>query len=152
MWTLKCVGICMENHASVTGWQKVVFLIQMFLTFGGRYNRYIWDTRMKLLRLLNFNMLFQLENWTVFVFTENRSRDQVMKRAHWLPGAGWSRSMFVFKWLAMWYRLEKSLQITSTLLNKISNIKHFRWRSQYPNKSPIVWAHWAADCAMERSK
>ena len=39
---------------------KVVLLIQMFLTFGGRYNRYFWDTRLKILRLLNFNMLFQL--------------------------------------------------------------------------------------------
>ena len=39
---------------------KVVFLIQMLLTFGGRYNRSFWDTRLKMLRLLNFNMLFQL--------------------------------------------------------------------------------------------
>ena len=39
---------------------KVVFLIQMLLTFGGRYNHYFWDTRLKLLRLLNFNMLFKL--------------------------------------------------------------------------------------------
>ena len=39
---------------------KVVFLIQMFLTFGGRYNRYFWDTRLKMLRLVNFNMLFEL--------------------------------------------------------------------------------------------
>ena len=39
---------------------KVVFLIQMLLTFGGRYNRYFWDIRLKILRLPNFNMLFQL--------------------------------------------------------------------------------------------
>ena len=32
--------ICMENHASMTQVAKVVFLIQMLLTFGGRYNRY----------------------------------------------------------------------------------------------------------------
>ena len=39
---------------------KVVFLIQMLLIFGGRCNRYYWDIRLKILRLLNFNMLFQL--------------------------------------------------------------------------------------------
>ena len=39
---------------------KVVFLIQMLQTFGGRYNRYFRDIRLKILRLANFNMLFQL--------------------------------------------------------------------------------------------
>ena len=39
---------------------KIVFLIQMLLTFGGRYNSYFCDTGLKILRLLNFNMLFQL--------------------------------------------------------------------------------------------
>ena len=43
------------------GWMaKVVFLIQMLPTFGGRYNRYFWDIRLKTLRVPNFNMLFQL--------------------------------------------------------------------------------------------
>ena len=64
---------------------KVVFLIEVLLTFGGRYNCFFWDTRMKILRLLNFNMLFQLVHWTVFVFTESRSRDQVMQRAYCHP-------------------------------------------------------------------
>ena len=32
----------------------------MLLTFGGRYNRYFWGTRMKILRLLNLYMLFHL--------------------------------------------------------------------------------------------
>ena len=32
----------------------------MFLTFGGRYNRYFCDTRLKMLILVNFNMPFQL--------------------------------------------------------------------------------------------
>ena len=32
--------ICMENHASRNWIAKVVFLIQMLLTFGGRCNRY----------------------------------------------------------------------------------------------------------------
>ena len=39
---------------------KVVFLIQMLLTFGSRCNRCVWDIRLKMLRLPNFNMLFQL--------------------------------------------------------------------------------------------
>ena len=43
------------------GWvAKVVFLIQMLLTFGGRCNRYFWDIRLKILWLRNFNMLSQL--------------------------------------------------------------------------------------------
>ena len=37
---------------------KVVFLIQMLPTLGGRCNRYFWDIRLKILKLSNFNMLF----------------------------------------------------------------------------------------------
>ena len=50
------------NHAIMTGWQKLFSSkdIQMLLTFGGHYNLYFWDTRLKILRLPNFNMLFQL--------------------------------------------------------------------------------------------
>ena len=40
--------------------QILTFLIQMLLTFGGRYNRFFWDTRLTILKLLNFNILFQL--------------------------------------------------------------------------------------------
>ena len=34
--------ICVENHASVTGWQKLLLLIQIIMlpTFGGLCNRY----------------------------------------------------------------------------------------------------------------
>ena len=39
---------------------KVVFLIQMLLTFGGCCNRCFWDIRLKMLRLPNFNMVFNL--------------------------------------------------------------------------------------------
>ena len=39
---------------------KVVFLIQILLTFGVRCNRYFWEIRLKILRSPNFNMLFQL--------------------------------------------------------------------------------------------
>ena len=35
-------------------------VIQKLLTFGGRCNRYLWDIRLKMLRLPNFDMLFQL--------------------------------------------------------------------------------------------
>ena len=48
--------ICMENHASVTGWQNLIQ--QMLPTFGGRCNRHFWDIRLKILRLPIFNMLF----------------------------------------------------------------------------------------------
>ena len=53
--------ICMENSCKRDWMTKVVFLIQMLLTFGGRCNRYFWDIRLKILRFPNFNMLFQLE-------------------------------------------------------------------------------------------
>ena len=42
-------------------WMAKVFrLLQILLTFGGRYNRYIWDIRLKMYRLINFNMFSQL--------------------------------------------------------------------------------------------
>ena len=53
----KITRICMENHSSVTGWQELLFIL---LNFGGRCNRYFWDIRLKIYRLPNFNMLFQL--------------------------------------------------------------------------------------------
>ena len=45
---------------------KVVYLIQMLPTFGGRCNRYFWDIRLEILSLPNFNMLFQLVLTRVF--------------------------------------------------------------------------------------
>ena len=45
---------------------KVVFLIQMLLTFGGLYNRYFGDTQLKILRLLNFNVLTIFFNSELF--------------------------------------------------------------------------------------
>ena len=56
----KFTRICMENHSSVTGWQKVAFPIQIFLIFGGRCNCYFWDIWLKIYRLPNLNMHFQL--------------------------------------------------------------------------------------------
>lgn len=86
----KITRICVENHASVTGWQKLLYLIQILPTFGGHCNRDFWDLRLKILRLPYFNILFECANkifqkWTVFVFTESWSRDQVLQRAHSAP-------------------------------------------------------------------
>ena len=74
--------ICVENHASVTGWQKLLLLIQIIMlpTFGGLCNRYFWDIRLKMLRLLNFKMVFQL---VLRKFFKSWSRDQVTQRAYW---------------------------------------------------------------------
>ena len=44
-----------ENFQIYKDW-----VIQKLLTFGGRCNRYFWDICLKILRLPNFNMLFQL--------------------------------------------------------------------------------------------
>ena len=63
IWALKCVRqrfneslkiskftrICMKYHSSVAGWQEFS---------RGRCNRFFWDIRLKIYRLLNFNMLF----------------------------------------------------------------------------------------------
>ena len=56
----KFTRICMENHSSVTWWQKLFFLIQILLIFDDRCNRCFWDTRLKMYRLPNFNLLLQL--------------------------------------------------------------------------------------------
>ena len=40
----------MKNYSSVAGWQEFS---------RGRCNRFFWDIRLKIYRLLNFNMLFQ---------------------------------------------------------------------------------------------
>ena len=39
---------------------KSCFLIWMLQTFDSRFSSYFWDTRLKILMLLNFNMFFQL--------------------------------------------------------------------------------------------
>ena len=61
---------------------RIGFLIQILLIFGGRCNRYFWDIQLKIFRIPNFNMFFQLvlTNWIVFVFTESWSRDQLMQK------------------------------------------------------------------------
>ena len=58
---------------------KVVFLIQMLLTFGGRCNRYFWDIRLKILRLPNFNMFFQLKFFKSELFSCLPKVDHVIK-------------------------------------------------------------------------
>ena len=40
---------------------RIVFPIQILLILGGRYNDYFWDIWLKICRLPNFNMLFQLK-------------------------------------------------------------------------------------------
>ena len=62
---------------------RAVFLIQILLFFGGRCNRYFWDIWLKIYRLPNFNMLFQLE-LTKFFKSELFSliTDQLMQKAY----------------------------------------------------------------------
>ena len=47
------------NHASETGWQTLFFSYKCS-NFGSHCNCYFWDVWLKILRLSNFNMLFQL--------------------------------------------------------------------------------------------
>ena len=57
---LEFTRICRKNQSKRDWVAKFVFLIQMLLTFGGHCNRCFWDIRLKMLRLPNFKMLFQL--------------------------------------------------------------------------------------------
>ena len=43
-----------------TDFEKKTDCFAVYLTFGGRCNRYFWDIQLKSLSLPNFNMLFQL--------------------------------------------------------------------------------------------
>ena len=67
---------------------KVVFLnLQILPIFGGRCNRYLWDRRLKIDRLPNFNTLSApankiLQKRAVIVFTESWSRDRLMQKAY----------------------------------------------------------------------
>ena len=59
--------ICMENHASVTGWQKLFFSNKCFqLSAAGAIDA---------LEILSAWAAKMFQKWTVFVFTESWSRD-----------------------------------------------------------------------------
>ena len=63
--------ICMENHASVTGWQKLFFSYKCFQLLAA-----VAIATFEILRLPIFNTLFQL------VLTKFFKSDQVMQRAY----------------------------------------------------------------------
>ena len=72
---------------------KVVFLIQMLLTFDGRCNPYFGDMRLKILMLPNFNVLFLLVlitffNIFFFVFSCLPKVDNVIKSLNDFPEIG----------------------------------------------------------------
>ena len=51
----------MQDAQAKRDWvAKVVFLVKILLIFRGRSNRFFRDIRLKIYRLPNFNMLFQL--------------------------------------------------------------------------------------------
>ena len=76
--------ICMKNHASVTGWQKLFFsnkcfqlsaavAIAAFEIYGWKFSGYL----ILICFSASADKIFQ--KWIVFLFTESRSRDQVMQ-------------------------------------------------------------------------
>ena len=74
--------ICMENHASVTGWQKLFFSYKCFQLSAAVAIVSFGDIRLKILRLANFNMLFQLVRTKFFkseLFSCLPKVDQVIK-------------------------------------------------------------------------
>ena len=88
---LEITRICMENRASVTGWQMLFFwykcfqlsaaiAITTFEIYGWKFSGYLILLDWFLYTLSACaNKIFQ--KWTVFVFTESWSRD-VMQRAY----------------------------------------------------------------------
>ena len=79
----------MENHSSLTGWQEFFFfLIKILLIFGGLCNRYFWDIRLKIFRLLNFDMLFQVllarfSKCELFSCLLKVDHDQLLQKTYW---------------------------------------------------------------------
>ena len=76
--------ICMKNHASVTGWQKLFFsnkcfqlsaavAIAAFEIYGWKFSGYL------ILICFSASADKMFQKWIVFLFTESRSRDQVMQ-------------------------------------------------------------------------
>ena len=74
----------MENHTSVTGWQKLFISYKCFQLLAAvaipTFETYL---------IFNFNIIAlsacankSFQKGTVFVFTESWSRDQVMQRAY----------------------------------------------------------------------
>ena len=53
------IRICVENHASVTRWRKLFFSYKCF-QLSAAVAIATFEIRQKILRLPNFNMLFQL--------------------------------------------------------------------------------------------
>ena len=74
----------MENQSSVTGWQELFFSYKSLWFLAAVADRYFWDIRLKILRLPNFIMLFQLVLTTFSkselfsCFPESWSRDKGM--------------------------------------------------------------------------
>ena len=50
----------MENRASLTGWQKLFFSYKRLLSAAVAIATFEFNIRLKILRLPNFNMLFQV--------------------------------------------------------------------------------------------
>ena len=136
---------------SMQGWLdgKVIFPIQMLPTFGGPCNRYFWDVRLKIFRLPNFNMLFQLVLTTLRCFRIYRkwSRDQVMQRASVGRPCCVSRGKTLFTILIrrnIFLTGEKKIsfaplrmKVYSTAFHWVHNKTNFKLNKfQYPSSKP----------------
>ena len=96
--------ICMENHASVTGWQKLFISYKCFQLLAAvaiaTFETYGWNfSGYPILILLLFQLVLtkSFQKWTVFVFTESWSRDQVMQRAYYLDNRLFR--LYALRWL-----------------------------------------------------
>ena len=83
----KITRICMENHAGVTGWQKLFLSYKCFKLSTAVSIATFEIIGLKILRLPNFNMLFQL---VLIKFC------QVMQRAYQAI-----HRMEIYPWIAL---------------------------------------------------
>ena len=102
---------------------RAVFLIQILLFFGGRCNRYFWDIRLKINRLPNFNMLFQLVLTKCFK-SELFSliTDQLMQKAYPLANLDTSQNAITLNSPQLsipWWPLMSALGFCYKLLPKM---------------------------------
>ena len=134
----------------------------MLLTFGSRCNRYFWDIRLKILRLPNFNMLFQLVLLKFFkseLFSCIPKVDHVitvMQRAYCCAGPDWTlerqpctiyhnMDFLDFAWVFDFWARSPFLQSPDNLSSPKSNAnRNKKNKSAGPGKqnTPLCFFNW----------
>ena len=80
--------ICVENHAMVPRWQKLFFSYKYFELLAAvavaTFEMHCWKFSGFVILICSFSLADKiLQKWTVFMFTESWSHNQLMQRAYW---------------------------------------------------------------------